>query len=145
MALLHNLLYVLKALFYWPNPSVPPEHRLKLSMGYRTRSNRRGRGWLILTKDHLMFERAVAWLSLARLAPSANFSVDLNDIVVVQPMSADVFDRSPFLPILAIALKSGEHLFVQLADRDAWIPAIEEAVVARTASVNHEGATPSPA
>jgi hypothetical protein len=131
MALLRNLLYVLKALFFWPDASVPPEHRLKLSMGYRTRSDRRGSGWLILTNDELIFELAIQWLSPWRLLPSPNFTVDLRDIEVVQGMNGDPFDRSPFLPVLAIALKSGEHLFVQLTDRDAWITALEEAIATK--------------
>jgi hypothetical protein len=110
---------------FLPFPSVPPDERLKASFGDRTRSARRGQGWLILTKDRLMFERAVMWFSLARLYPSPNFSVALHEITQVQRLSGEIGDRAPFVPVLALTLTSGEQFFVQLVDIADWIDALD--------------------
>lgn len=115
--------------FLLPYPSVPPDQRVKTSFGCRTRSARRGQGWLVLTKDRLVFERSLMWGSPLHLLPSANITVDLRDVSEVQWLAGDLYDLSPFVPILSVKLVSGGELFFQLADCDVWLKILGEAIV----------------
>jgi hypothetical protein len=115
--------------FFFPGPSLPREQRLKTSYGFRTRSSRKSRGWLILTGDgRLIFERSVPWLSYVRLFPSPNFNVDLRDIKSVHRLAGDAFDFSPFVSVLCVTLTSGEQLFVQLQFVSDWLDALGDAI-----------------
>jgi hypothetical protein len=102
---------------------------VKASFGYRTRSARRSPGWVILTNDNrLLFERAVPWFSIARIFPSPNITVDLPDVIAVQRMPGDTFDRMPFAPVLSLTLASGAQLCVQLVDINDWMEALGEMI-----------------
>jgi hypothetical protein len=102
-------------------PGVPEAERRRHSFAYRTRSARRGEGWLVLTNDALVFERSVPFYTMARWMPSPNFSVFLRDITDAFQLPSDLGDTSPFVPVLAICLAAGEMYFVQLSDVDAWL------------------------
>ena len=111
-----------------PPSSMPSDQRIKIDYGARTKTDRRGLGWLVLTKDRLIFERAIMWLSFARLLPSPNFDVPVSDIRDVQKRPGDAFDRWPFVAMLSVTLRSGEQLCIQFIVVDDWIVQIEKFV-----------------
>jgi hypothetical protein len=113
---------------FLPAPSIPSEERIKASACYRTRAPRRAQGWLILTRDDLIFERAVPWFSVARFAPSPNVDVAVGDIRGIEYLSGQFSDPAPFVPVLCVSTKADQQLFFQLVDIGDWIEALESVV-----------------
>jgi hypothetical protein len=116
--------------FVYPTPSVPKDQRLKASYGFRTWAPLRSHGWLILTEEKIIFERAVSfinWIPRTRFTPSPNIDVAVRDIVRAERMRAGPFDHMPGCPVLALSLTSGEQLFVEIGDADYWLEPIERA------------------
>jgi hypothetical protein len=111
------------------DPATPPEQRAKVSFGYRTRGARQGGGWLVLTEDKLVFERADPLIARFLLVRYPRFAVDLREISEVQRVPGDMFDRSPFVPVLSVTLASGGQLFFQLVDVNDWLDALGEAIL----------------